>query len=163
MTTELAPECGQDPLDATSSSEPTPPPADVIVLLDRAGSRLCLGPALVDSTIVESATVELFGSSQWTVLPVFTEEGIEQFNAAAASCSTTSADLEVCPSSRLAIVDGYTVVSAPTVQAARFERDQVNISGNFTELEARDLAATLVVDGIVLRPVLVDLGPATNS
>ncbi|MGI9614237.1 MAG: SecDF P1 head subdomain-containing protein [Acidimicrobiales bacterium] len=150
-------------MDETSNSEPTPPPDDVVVLLDRSGLLLCLGPALVNSTIIESAIVNISPSGEWTVWPVFTVEGIEQFNAAAASCSTTDPDSEICPSNRLAIVDGYIVVSSPTVNAANFKRDQIVISGNFTESEARELAASLMEDGITLRPVLADLGPAPNS
>lgn len=97
------------------------------------------------------------------MFPVFTLDGIEQFNAAAASCSTTRPDLEVCPLSRLAIVDGYSVVSSPTINADSFERDQVIITANFTEMEARDLATSLVADGIVLRPVMADLDTETDS
>ena len=157
LTAELEQACSSEPLDPASDG-PGPPTDDVVVVLDREGLRLCLGPALVTDTIVESADVSVLPPSEWTVAPVFTLDGIDQFNAAAAQCSTTSPDLDVCPTNRLAIVDGYTVVSSPVVHASSFERDQILISGNLTEEEARDLAASLVVEGIVLRPVLADLG-----
>ena len=44
---------------------------------------------------------------------------------------------------RVAIVLDNKVVSAPTIQQGSFERDQIQISGSFSESEAKDLALVL--------------------
>jgi preprotein translocase subunit SecD len=69
-----------------------------------------------------------------------TEGGIVAFNEQASQCSPPSA---VCPSGQLAIVLDSEVRSAPTVEGANFERDEISISGAFTEAEAKDLALVL--------------------
>ena len=78
----------------------------------------------------------------WSVAPIFTSgsPGIDDFNVIAAACNTFQAS---CPAGRVAIeIDGF-VESAPSVNAAYFERDQITISGSFTEEEAKDLALAL--------------------
>ena len=73
----------------------------------------------------------------WSVAPIFTSgsPGIDDFNVIAAACNTFQAS---CPAGRVAIeIDGF-VESAPSVNAAYFERDQITISGSFTEEEAKD-------------------------
>jgi preprotein translocase subunit SecD len=63
--------------------------------------------------------------------------GIEDFNELAAECSAMGPG---CPTGQLAVVVGDEVVSAPTVQAPSFARDEIQISGSFTKQEAEDLA-----------------------
>ena len=62
--------------------------------------------------------------------------GITQFNELAGACFRHESP---CSSGRLAIVLNGVVISAPTIQAESFKRDQIQISGNFTEKEAKDL------------------------
>ena len=78
----------------------------------------------------------------WSVAPIFTSgsPGIDDFNVIAAACNAFQPS---CPAGRVAIeIDGF-VESAPSVNAASFERDQITISGSFTEEEAKDLALAL--------------------
>ena len=48
-----------------------------------------------------------------------------------------------CPARQLGIVVDRTVISAPSINAPEFERDQISISGGFTQAEAEALAAGL--------------------
>ncbi len=127
----------------------TPPEDDLyenyVVLDDEDGNRTCLGPALLRGDTLESADVGFDGLQTWTVSPVFKEgaEGIDQFNAAAAQCYAASPDPIVCPSGRLAIVLDGKVISAPNIQQPSFDRDQIQISGSFDEVSARNLALVL--------------------
>ena len=119
--------------------------ASPVVLADETGNRLCLGPTLLTGDSLETAGVDIDGTGNWTVNPVFRggPEGIDAFNEAAASCFVQSPDPIVCPSGRLAIVLDHVVVSSPTINAPTFGRDQIVISGSFEEEGARDLASVL--------------------
>ena len=91
---------------------------------------------------VESAAARFNVQSGWGVNPVFQpgSPGIDDFNALAVQCNTFSGQ---CPAGQIAIeIDGF-VESAPNVNVPFFERDQIIISGNFTEEEAKDLALAL--------------------
>ncbi|NDH23905.1 MAG: SecD/SecF family protein translocase subunit, partial [Actinobacteria bacterium] len=91
---------------------------------------------------LESAAARFNVQQGWSVAPIFTSgsPGIDDFNVIAAACNTFQAS---CPAGRVAIeIDGF-VESAPSVNAAYFERDQITISGSFTEEEAKDLALAL--------------------
>ncbi len=122
-----------------------------VVLADDEGNRYCLGPVLLTGDALESADVGLDNFSTWLVSPVFKEgaDGIDRFNEAASKCFVGSAafDANVCPQTsdngRLAIVLDRKVISAPSINAASFQRDQITISGSFTEASARDLALVL--------------------
>jgi len=135
-------------VEACSIAGVTPNDDDVaenyVVLADRTGNRLCLGPTLLTGEVVETASVGLgFTGSGWEVNPTFRagDGGINQFNEAAAICF--SGDLNVCPTRRLAIVLDHQVISAPSINAESFARDQIVISGAFEEEEARLLAEAL--------------------
>ena len=91
---------------------------------------------------VESAAARFNVTQGWGVNPVFRSgsPGIDDFNALALLCFSLAPE---CPTGRIAIeIDGF-VESAPNVQAASFERDVIQISGQFTEDEAKDLALAL--------------------
>jgi preprotein translocase subunit SecD len=93
---------------------------------------------------VETASVALgFTGSGWEVNPTFRagDAGINQFNEAARICF--NGDLNICPTRRLAIVLDHQVISAPSINAESFARDQIVISGAFEEEEARLLAEAL--------------------
>jgi preprotein translocase subunit SecD len=98
-----------------------------------------LGAELVGLDAVERADAK-FTSDMWAIALRFTDDGIDGFNRAAALCY--AADPQ-CPTGTLAMVVGGFVQSAPAIHAAEFEPDQVSISGNFTESEARYLAAAI--------------------
>jgi preprotein translocase subunit SecD len=101
-----------------------------------------LGPTAATGEIVADAAAELDPSGQWTVrLEIKGGEGIASFNAIAGQCNARAAG--VCPSGQLAIVLDSNVVSAPTISQPSYQRDEIQISGNFTEGEAKDLALVL--------------------
>lgn len=101
-----------------------------------------LGPVVLDGAAIESAKAGLGQGDQWIVNPTFREgpDGIEAFNAAAGRCYAKTSD---CPTGQLAVVLDDVVVSAPSINEPAFERDQIQISGSFTEHSARALAAAL--------------------
>jgi len=112
-------------------------------------SRFWLGPQLLTGSALESADAltDSLGT-QWQVNPTFKggADGIDLFNAAAAECNNPTST--VCPPGadgvgRLAIVLDAEVISAPAIQQPSFERDQITISGDFSESEAKDLALVL--------------------
>ncbi len=124
----------------------TPPEGDVydayVILENEDGNRTCLGPALLRGDALESADVGFDAGGNWLVNPAFNESepGIDQFNAAALLCNQLS---DICPSGRLAIVLDGKVISAPNIQQPSFARDQIQISGSFDEVSARNLALVL--------------------
>ena len=101
--------------------------------------RYRLGPtALTGSGIV---TANALIQVDWYVLVEFRQgpEGIDPFNQLAAECFTRQ---PTCPSGQLGIVVDGTVISAPVFQTSQFD-DSVQITGNFTQEEAQDLATVL--------------------
>jgi preprotein translocase subunit SecD len=126
---------------------------EVVVLDDDIGIRYCLGPAVLPSgdlltgDMVETASVGLTPGAGWTVSPVFNggANGIDRFNEIAELCFL--ADQTICPTGRLAVVLDHQVISAPSINAVRFDRDGIIISGGsasqFEEEEARRLAEAL--------------------
>ena len=131
------------------SGQLTTPEDDVadrpVVLDDINGQRLCLGPSLLTGDTLETAAAVLDPTGVWTVSPVFRpgESGIDAFNQAALVCWQAQPDPERCPAGRLAIVLDNTVMSSPSINVPTFQRDRVQITGSFTEVEARDLASVL--------------------
>ena len=100
-----------------------------------------LGPAGATGKIVSTASATLGQTGEWAVsLEIKGGDGIAQFNAMASECFSRG---PTCPSGQLAIVLDSNVVSAPTIQQAAFQRDQIQISGSFGESEAKDLALVL--------------------
>ncbi|MEQ8842258.1 MAG: hypothetical protein RIB98_14840 [Acidimicrobiales bacterium] len=108
-------------------------PAPALISTSGVGARLT-------GLAVEDANAQL--TAGWSVDLVLRSgsPGIDDFNALAAQCVAGSA---VCPSGRVAIEINGGVVSAPTIQAASFDRTQIQITGNFSEGEAKDLALVL--------------------
>jgi preprotein translocase subunit SecD len=102
-------------------------------LLYRLSPAGALGRDIVDAQAV-------FDQTQWSVDLQFTDEGIGRFNQLAAACFNAQ---PTCAQGSVAIVLDGTVVSSPSVQNAEFQRDQVNITGDFDEQEAKDLALVL--------------------
>ena len=155
-TGTTVPPAAEDP-GAVPTTAPEDNRADAEVVLpelDDDGNvvrRYRLGPTEVTGAAVDSASARLQGAVQWTVDLAFTGEGIDAFNALAATCATPSV---TCPptgansdtgqgAGSVAIELDGVVQSAPTIQAASFSRDQVVISGSFDESQAKDLALVL--------------------
>lgn len=74
-------------------------------------------------------------------------EGEDIWNALAGQCFSQS---QACPSGRLAIELDGTIVSAPSVNVPQFSGN-VQITGSFTESEARDLARVLKSGSLPVR------------
>ncbi|MEZ5411561.1 MAG: hypothetical protein R2761_26245 [Acidimicrobiales bacterium] len=143
--------CLGDPVpDATVSQTSEP-----VVVAAPDGSTLCLGPVALAGNVVEDAGAVLDPSQEWTVDLVFTVEGIDRFNQVAQLCYSSAEG--VCPTGLLAIVVDGAVVTAPTIEQPSFERNLIQISGNFTEHKATALATAIRSGGISFRPVLVQL------
>jgi preprotein translocase subunit SecD len=111
-------------------------PAGVVVLPfrdddeDRAGTLECLGPTELTGEAVRTARSKF--ESGWGVTVEFTREGSDQFDALAAKYFQR----------QVAIVLDGVVISDPNINAQRFG-GTAEITGSFTEAEARDLALVL--------------------
>ncbi|MEQ1787960.1 MAG: protein translocase subunit SecD [Acidimicrobiales bacterium] len=101
-----------------------------------------LGPSEATGEIVKTASAELSPNGTWSVALEMRggANGIDAFNAIAATCSPPS---DTCPTGQLAIVLDSEVKSAPTIERPSFSADEIQISGSFTESEAKDLALVL--------------------
>ena len=95
------------------------------------GLLSCLGPAELTGEAVKTAKAQF--DSRWLVTVDFTSKGGDQFNELAAKYFQR----------QVAIVLDGVIQSAPTINAQRFENKSAEISGDFTEAEARDLALVL--------------------
>jgi len=118
-----------------------------VTLVGRDGTVYKLGPTQLTGTAVETAQAGLDQSGQWTVNPVFRKgpKGIDLFNKVAAQCYNGE---PTCPAlapnkGQLAIVLDSQVLSAPSINEPTFDRDRIQISGDFTEAEAKSLAVAL--------------------
>jgi preprotein translocase subunit SecD len=91
---------------------------------------------------LEGAMALLSQRGQWIVKPTFKggAEGIDAFNRTAGECF---AKAPTCPTGLFAITLDGEVISALGVQAPSFSRDDIEISGGFTEQSAKDLATVL--------------------
>ena len=139
-----------------SSGEACPtdpsPPRDVTATVVQCDNGVpvatySVGPVAVDGSALASARATYSPqTSEWVVNPVFRQgaEGIDGFNAIAARCYQRDA---TCPTGELAIVVNGTVLAAPTIQTPRFEADQIQLSGSFTEESANALAAGINAAG----------------
>jgi preprotein translocase subunit SecD len=153
--------------DAAAEDEATTPPGEVettdpadnepdaeVVLPGvsdegEAAPRYRLGPTRLRGEAVDSARASVGQVGAWTVDLSMTGEGIDGFNELAADCFNGT---EACPPTGMgegaprgavAIeLDGI-VQSAPTINAATFGRSAIQISGDFTQEEAQQLALVL--------------------
>ena len=129
----------------TLSSDQLNPTGDV--LLPQCKDQLLVatykvGPVGLTGSALDTARANLGQNGQWVVAPVFKDnaDGIGKFNGAAGQCYAKAA---TCPSGQLAIVLDGQVLSAPSINAASFKADQIEISGSFDERSAKDLATAL--------------------
>ena len=110
-------------------------------------ARFKLGPSGVAGDGLEGAAARFDSFLGWYVTPTFKSgaSGIDPFNSLALTCFNYDPS---CPTKRVAIEIDNEVVSAPIIQEAEavfspFERDNITISGQFSEDEAKDLALVL--------------------
>jgi preprotein translocase subunit SecD len=115
-------------------------PTDIIVSCDRAGgNKYILAPAEVLGRQVSKAAsvLDTQAGSSWIVTLTFDSEGTTAFGALTSRVTSLAA-----PLNQVAIVLDGLVVSAPRILAA-IPAGNVQITGNFTQLEAQDLANVL--------------------
>jgi preprotein translocase subunit SecD len=115
-------------------------PSETIVACDRAGlTKYILGPAEVLGRQISeaSAGLDTQSGSAWFVSLTFNGEGTSAF-AAVTSRVTSLPE----PNNQLAIVLDGLVVSAPRINEA-IPSGTAQITGSFTQLEAKDLANVL--------------------
>ena len=127
------------------SADQLNPTGEALLPQCRNGSLIAtykVGPVGLTGSALDTARANLGQSGQWVVQPVFKDnaDGIGKFNGAAGQCYAKAA---TCPSGQLAIVLDGQVISAPSINAASFKADQIEISGSFNERTAKDLATAL--------------------
>jgi preprotein translocase subunit SecD len=112
-----------------------------------------LGPSLATGRIVSTAQADI-QNGQWLVSLEMRggEDGIDKFNEIASQCygatnpevcPATTSTQEGVPTGAIAIVLDSVVQSAPSISEPSYARDQISISGDFSESEAKDLALVL--------------------
>lgn len=132
--------------DAAPANPPNTPTAqdkrDATVILpgrDASGPRYQLGPTALTGKLVTGADARFLGGADgWVVDIKFNSEGSAKFDALAAE-SYPKPD----PQNAVAIVLDGVVQSAPAFQAASFSGGNVQVSGDFNQSDAEDLATVL--------------------
>lgn len=126
-----------DPLTTAVLSDPT----QQQILPLRGGGQCLVGPAGATGAVFKNdATADII-SGGWGVTVGLRNgaEGVAQWNTLARECYSGGTS---CPSRRLAIELDGEIISAPTVNQPEFG-DSVQITGDFSESEARNLANVL--------------------
>ena len=130
--------------DAFPLTKPEDDKADATVTLaDKDGTVIYqLGPMEATGKIVESADARLGQTGEWEVALAMHggANGIDLFNQIAGKCYAHDA---TCPTGKLGIALDSVVQSAPNINEPSYSRDQIVISGAFSEREAKDLALVL--------------------
>jgi len=123
------------------SEDPNDPSTNA-VLSDGKGGAFLVGPAGADGLVFSNDATAEINNGNWVVNVGLQEgpAGADLWNALTTKCFNRDA---VCPTGQIAIVLDGKVISAPVVQEAVFSGGTVQISGDFTEGEARDLAKIL--------------------
>ena len=125
-----------------SVSEDTTDPNVNAVLLGQNGEAYLVGPAGATGKVFTNNAQAVINNGNWTVTVELRKgaAGEDLWNALTTQCFNRVA---TCPTARIAIALDGIVISAPTVQEAVFTGGNVQISGDFLQSEARDLAKIL--------------------
>ncbi|MEN9745674.1 MAG: putative protein-export rane protein SecD [Actinomycetota bacterium] len=113
-----------------------------VVLLGKNGDVYSAGPAGASGLVFSNDAAAEINNGTWSVVVGLLDgaAGEDIWNALSTRCFNKD---ETCPTGQIAIALDGEVISAPVVQQAVFTGGNVQISGNFTEAEARDLAKIL--------------------
>ena len=124
-----------------ANQDPNDPNASV-VLLGRNGDVYSAGPAGASGLVFSNDATAEISNGTWSVVVGLLDgsAGEDIWNALSTRCFNKD---ETCPTGQIAIALDGEVISAPVVQQAVFTGGTVQISGSFTEAEARDLAKIL--------------------
>lgn len=112
------------------------------VLSDNKGGAYLVGPAQATGKVFTNNAQAQINNGSWSVTVELRKgaAGEDLWNALTTKCFNHDA---TCPTARVAISLDGVVISAPTVQEAVFTGGNVQITGQFTQTEARDLAKIL--------------------
>ena len=125
-------------------------------LLDQGAARLRMTPTLMTGKDVKGANAVYRSGKGWVVLLNFTDDGFKKFQGVAEQWYTK----------QVAIVLDGEVKSYPTIQTAKFDSNEVEISGNFKEGEAKDLALVLKYGALPVpleRQTVQDVSPSLGK
>jgi preprotein translocase subunit SecD len=113
-----------------------------VVVLGKNGDVYSAGPAGASGLVFSNDASAEINNGTWSVVVglLSGSAGEDIWNALSTRCFNKD---ETCPTGQIAIVLDGEVISAPVVQQAVFTGGNVQISGSFTEAEARDLAKIL--------------------
>ena len=117
-------------------------PNATVVVLGKNGDVYSAGPAGASGLVFSNDASAEINNGTWSVVVGLLKgsAGEDIWNALSTRCFNKD---ETCPTGQIAIVLDGEVISAPVVQQAVFTGGTVQISGSFTEAEARDLAKIL--------------------
>lgn len=134
---------------ATPDISLTNEPDKIAFLNGRDGFVYYAGPAGADGQVFKNDAAAEISAGGWVVNVGLKDgsEGEGRWNALANECFSKA---QTCPTGQIAIVLDGEVISAPVVQTNNFS-GSVQISGNFSESEARDLAKILEFGAVPVR------------
>jgi preprotein translocase subunit SecD len=106
------------------------------------GLLYLLGPAEATGEVFSNDSSAQVDAGSWVVVAKLRSgaAGADVWNALSTKCFAGGAD---CPTKAVAIILDGEVISAPTVQTPTFDNGSVQISGSFSQTEAKDLARVL--------------------
>ncbi|MEY3456315.1 MAG: putative protein-export rane protein SecD [Actinomycetota bacterium] len=131
------------------SNDPNDPTANAVLEGD-AGAVFLVGPAGASGQVFNNDASADITTGNWVVTVGLRdgELGEDLWNALTTKCFNREPS---CPTGQIAIVLDGKVISAPVVQEAVFTGGNVQITGDFTEAEARDLAKILEFGAVPVR------------
>ncbi|MEO8162686.1 MAG: protein translocase subunit SecD, partial [Ilumatobacteraceae bacterium] len=132
-----------------ASADPNDPTATVL-LTDGKGNGYYVGPAAASGKVFSNDAAAEIQAGAWVVVVGLRggADGADLWNALTTSCYNRE---PTCPTAQVAIVLDGVVISAPVVREPIFSGGSVQISGDFTESEARDLAKILEFGAVPVR------------
>ena len=144
-TTTVAIAPAQPQQDISMTNEPS----KQAILEGRDGLVYFTGPSQEDGQVFANDAAAQISSGSWVVAVGLRggASGEDKWNLLAAQCFQKAA---TCPTGQIAIVLDGVVISAPVVQTANFS-GSVQISGDFKEAEAKDLAKILEFGAVPVR------------
>ena len=124
-------------------------PSKQAILESRDGRVYFTGPSQADGQVFANDASAQINNGSWVVAVGLRggASGEDKWNALAQQCFQKAA---TCPTGQIAIVLDGVVISAPVVQTANFS-GSVQISGDFKEAEAKDLAKILEFGAVPVR------------
>jgi preprotein translocase subunit SecD len=141
-TTVAATQSSTPSLAEILASQDANDPNASVVLLGKNGDVYSAGPAGASGLVFSNDAAAEINNGTWSVVVGLLDgaAGEDMWNALSTRCFNKDA---TCPTGQIAIALDGEVISAPVVQQAVFTGGNVQISGSFTEAEARDLAKIL--------------------